>query len=123
MKILREIKPELEEYALAIMGFVAIFLAWLAWLGQTEPNRYACWLMLGASGVLEIVLAVKNETLISKWIQPQFRPAVDLVILLIVSLISILWIHYQWVEIIHNHSVYQGWILAVLASHFFFHGD
>ena len=123
MKILNEIKPEWEQYRLSIIGFAFIVAAWIFWLGQTEWNRYACMVLLVASGVIEAILAIQKERLISKWIQPQFRPLADLIILLVISIVSIYWIHTHWVEVIHNHSVYLGWILAILASHFFFHGD
>lgn len=125
MNILKKIRPQFNEYKRAIIGFVCIVFAWICWLGgNIEAFRYACWAGLGASAVFEFILWRRKETLISHWIQPQFEPMVDLVILFIISGISVFWIHNNWpTDNVHIHCVYQGWILGILASHFFFNGS
>jgi len=118
-KIINEIK----KHWLSILGFFLIFCAWIAWLGQTEPNRYWCWILLGLSLLIEWILIKNKKLVISHWIQKQWKPKHDLIALGIMTGVSIAWIHFRWVFPIHNHQMYQAMILWALAGHFFAHGD
>ena len=127
MNFIEEIKNEFRKYSIAFVGAVCLMLWLIFWLGQGGSNetsnafcRWVGWFLSGTALVIELILAFANKDLITHWFDTQFdKNLTRLTVLAVLFTGSVIWIHSNWTGHIHNHTVFQGMLLWILAGHFF----